>query len=240
MRSKSNRCKCKDKRNYSRTRRKFFGFVYRLQNKNLKSQEKTALRYCNYLEWLDECYAPLVHITAEEIEKYQKQSYIRDRFPFPCIYAEVEDPFASPYAGTGNGYWLIVKPGYYRVKKSFRTDVYGDKIGDFYTMPHYNGMPYFNAINSRRYNNYVSRAFHEVLEHYSKIEQTIHREKREIEHRKACTYNRLKNAQILKTVRIRRECKVQANRMRGVTPTKETINFFQAIAIGSAMKSKNR
>jgi hypothetical protein len=48
----------------------------------------------------------------------------------------------------------------------------------------------------------------------------------------------LKNAQILKKVIARQKVRDRASRVRGVTPTKETINFFQALAIGSAMNNK--
>ena len=255
MRSKRNRHKCKDRRDYDRTRRKFYGFVYRLHNGCLKVQEAKALRYelRGRNEWLKFCYDPLVYISQEDIDRhFENTIWEKDDYPFNCIEVWVDDPFASPYGGNGavrHNAWLISEPGYYRVSVTFETKAKSNTKRTHYTMKHYNGMPYFNYHNDRNYNNYVSRAYHQVLKHYSEIEESILKkkreieesirwEKREMEYRKACTYNRLKNARILKMITARQKVREQSNRVRGVTPTKETIAFFQALAIGSAIKDK--
>ena len=242
MRSKRNRHKCKDRRDYDRTRRKFYGFVYRLHNKDLKDNEKIPLRFqLEVNSWtLENCYHPLRYISQEEINTHYNNPEIWESREYrnPCIEVYVKCPFANPYRGRRNWFWIIDKPGYYRVYTEPLHDESGKVFMLKYMMNHYNGMPYFKHHNDRCHNNYVSRAYHKVLKHYSEIETGIHREKREIEYRKACTYNRLKNAQILKKVAARREVRDRVNRVRGVTPTKETTAFFQALAIGSVIGSK--
>ena len=244
MRSERNRYKCKDRRDYDRTHRKFYGFVYRLHNNCLKIEEKKALRYQLRARdiWLGYCYDPLVYITQADIDRHFKNTiWEKDDYPFNCIEVWVSNPFACPRGGHGgvrHQARVIRKPGYYRVSVSFRTIEESNTMRTHYTMKHYNGMPYFNYYNDRCHNNYVSRAYHEVLKHYSEIELGIHREKREIEYRKAWTYNRLKNAQILKKVTARQKVRDRMSRVHGVTPTKETTAFFQALAIGSVIRSK--
>ena len=242
MRSKINRWQCSQRKKRHRNYRKFYGFVYRLHNGCLKVQEAKALRYelRGRNEWFKFCYDPLVYISQEDIDRhFENTIWEKDDFPFNCIEVWVDDPFACPYGGNGavrHNAWLISEPGYYRVSVSFRTKAESNTKRTHYTMKHYNGMPYFNRHNDRNYNNYVSRAYHEVLKHYSEIEESIHKEKREIEYIKACTYNRLKNAQILKKVTARQKIRDQVSRVRGVTPTKETVAFFQALAVGSKIE----
>ena len=242
MRSKRNRHKCKDRRDYDRTRRKFYGFVYRLHNKDLKDNEKIPLRFqLEVNSWtLENCYHPLRYISQEEINTHYNnpETWESREYRNPCIEVYVKCPFANPYRGRRNWFWIIDKPGYYRVYTEPLHDESGKVFMLKYKMNHYNGMPYFKHHNGRCRNNSVSRAYHKVLSHYRKIELGIHREKREIEYRKACTYNRLKNAQVLKKVTARRELRDRVNRVRGVTPTKETTAFFQALAIGSVIGSK--
>ncbi len=242
MRSKRNRYKCKNRRDYDRTHRKFYGFVYRLHNKDLKDNEKIPLRFqLEVNSWtLENCYHPLRYISQEEINTHYNnpETWESREYRNPCIEVYVKCPFANPYRGRRNWFWIIDKPGYYRVYTEPLHDESGKVFMLKYRMNHYNGMPYFKHDNGRCRNNSVSRAYHEVLKHYSEIERSIHKEKREIEYRKACTYNRLKNAQVLKMVTARLKVRDRVNRVHGVTPTKETIAFFQALAIGSVIRSK--
>ena len=187
---------------------------------------------------LENCYHPLRYISQEEINTHfnNPETWESKEFRNPCIQVYVKCPFANPYRGRRNWFWIIDKPGYYRVYTEPLHDSCGKVFMLKYKMNHYNGMPSFNFSNSRCHNNYVSRAYHEVLKHYRKIEKSIHKEKREIEYIKACTYNRLKNAQILKKVTARQKIRDQVSRVRGVTPTKETVAFFQALAVGSEIE----
>jgi len=242
VRSKRNRNKCRREKDWDRRYRKFYGFVYRLQNNDLKDNEKVPLRYdLKYESWtLKDCYQPLQYISQEEIDAHfnNPETYESGSYRKPCIEAFVKCPFACPYRERSNYCWIIDRPGYYRVDIEPMYDEGGRIYRYKYKMHHYNGMPYFNYDNDRCYNNYVSRAYHQVLKHYSEIQRNIFKEKREIEYRKKCTYNRLKNAQIIKIVTARQKVRERASRVRGVTPTKETTAFFQALAIGSAIRSK--
>lgn len=243
MRSEANRKKSKwkhwDRTGFFKEEVKFYGFVYRLQNKDLKENEKFALRDCNYLDWLEQCYKPLVYISEDDIEKHYKESSEKNHYPRPCIEVLVEDPFSSPYGDCRNGTWLLTKPGYYRVLPLRRSNLWGETLpGNNHGSPHYRGMPYFNSCNSRCYNNYVSRAFHEVLKHYNGIEERIHKEKQDIELRKIETYNRLKHKQMLNRDLARMESRKRSKRVSGVMVTEQTKSFFQALAIGSAIKEK--
>ena len=105
-------------------------------------------------------------------------------------------------------------------------------------MKHYKGMPYFNRWNDRCYNNYVSRAFHVVLKYYKEMREGILAEKQAIKDRKEDTYNRLKNKRIMQNIMERERNKERASRVRGITPTRETVAFFQALAVGSVISEK--
>ena len=139
---------------------------------------------------------------------------------------------------------MIKKPGYYRVRmqlvpKTTRVQVFQDEKSSkgrtIYRMTHYKGMPYFNRDNDRCYNNYVSRAFHVVLDHCREIKKQIFAERREIECRKRETYNRLKNKRVMQNVIARQKERERLKHVRGIVPTKATTAFFQALAVGSAI-----
>lgn len=242
MRSKRNRRNCRDRRHYDRTYRKFYGFVYRLHNNCLKEHERQVLRRQLNSTWLKCPYDPLVYISQEDIDRHFKNSlWEKDDYPFNCIEVMVDDPFACPYTGHGavrNQAWVIRKPGYYRVSVYFSAMHKSNTMRSHYTMKHYRGMPYFNYDNDRCHNNYVSRAFHKVLKYYNGIEERIHREKQEIQLIKLETLNRLKYKQMLKRDIARMKSRKRSKRVSGVTITGQTKSFFQALAIGSAIKEK--
>ena len=56
--------------------------------------------------------------------------------------------------------------------------------------------------------------------------------------RKLETYNRLKYKQMLKRDLERMESRKRSKRVSGVMITEQTKSFFQALAIGSALKEK--
>ena len=236
MRSKRNRHKCKDRRDYDRTRRKFYGFVYRLHNKDLKDNEKIPLKFqLEVNSWtLENCYHPLRYISQQEINTHfnNPETWESKEFRNPCIQVYVKCPFANPYRGRRNWFWIIDKPGYYRVYTEPLHDESGKVFMLKYKMNHYNGMPSFNHSNGRCHNNYVSRAYHEVLKYYRDIQKQIHREKQVIEMRKLETYNRLKYKQMLKRDLERMESRKRSKRVSGVMITEQTKSFFQALAIG--------
>jgi hypothetical protein len=184
----------------------------------------------------------LVYISQEDIDRHFKNSlWEKDDYPFNCIEVMVDDPFACPYTGHGavrNQAWVIRKPGYYRVSVYFSAMHKSNTMRSHYTMKHYRGMPYFNYDNDRCHNNYVSRAFHKVLKYYNGIEERIHREKQEIQLIKLETLNRLKYKQMLKRDIARMKSRKRSKRVSGVTITGQTKSFFQALAIGSAIKEK--
>ena len=236
MRSKRNRHKCKDRIDYDRTRRKFYGFVYRLHNKDLKDNEKIPLKFqLEVNSWtLENCYHPLRYISQQEINTHfnNPETWESKEFRNPCIQVYVKCPFANPYRGRRNWFWIIDKPGYYRVYTEPLHDESGKVFMLKYKMNHYNGMPSFNYSNGRCHNNYVSRAYHEVLKYYKDIEEEIHREKQVVEMRKLETYNRLKYKQMLKRDLDRIESRKRSKRVSGVMITEQTKSFFQALAIG--------
>jgi hypothetical protein len=239
VRSKKNRDKCRSEKEWDRRHRKFYGFVYRLHNKDLKDNEKLHLKDCPYLDWLEQCYKPLVYISKDEIERHYKKSFEKNHYSKPCIEVSVEDPFSSPYGDIRNGIWLLTKPGYYRVQAMPRRNLWGETLpGNTYETPHYNGMPYFNYHNDRCHNNYVSRAYHEVLKHYRDIRKQILKDKQVVEMRKVETYNRLKYKQMLKRDLERMDSRKRSKRVSGVMITGQTKSFFQALAMGSALKEK--
>lgn len=242
MRSKRNRHKCKDRRDYDRTRRKFYGFVYRLHNKDLKDNEKIPLKFqLEVNSWtLENCYHPLRYISQQEINTHfnNPETWESKEFRNPCIQVYVKCPFANPYRGRRNWFWIIDRPGYYRVYAEPLHDSSGKVFMLKYKMNHYNGMPSFNYSNGRCHNNYVSRAYHEVLKYYKDIEEQIHREKQVIEMRKLETYNRLKYKQMLKRDLERMDSRKRSKRVSGVMITEQTKSFFQALAIGSELKEK--
>jgi len=242
VRSERNRRNCRDRRHYDRTYRKFYGFVYRLQNNCLKKHERQVLRYQLSSTWLKCPYDPLVYISQEDIDRHFKNSlWEKDDYPFNCIEVIVDDPFACPYTGHGavrHQAWVIRKPGYYRVSVSFSTIQKSNSMRTHYTMKHYRGMPYFNYDNDRCHNNYVSRAFHKVLDFYSHMERQIHNEIWLTQQTKIETYNRLKNKQIMRKFMEREQLRKREKRVRGVIITQETKSFFQALAIGSIFKKE--
>lgn len=242
MRSKRNRHKCRREKEWDRRHRKFYGFVYRLHNKDLKDNEKIPLRSeLEFNSWtLENCYHPLRYISQEEIDSHfnNPETWESKEFKNPCIEVDVKCPFANPYSGRRNWFWIIDRPGYYRVYAEPLRDSSGKVFMLQYKMHHYNGMPSFNHSNGRCHNNYVSRAYHEVLKYYKDIEEQIHREKQVVEMRKLETYNRLKYKQMLKRDLERMESRKRSKRVSGVMITEQTKSFFQALAIGSALKEK--
>ena len=96
-------------------------------------------------------------------------------------------------------------------------------------------MPYFNLHNERCCNNYVSRAFHDVLRYCREIKKQIFADRKAIEDRKRDTYYRLKYWRDIKNELAREEKKERLKRVRGIVPTKATTAFFQALAVGSAI-----
>jgi len=215
---------------------KFYGFVYRLHNGCLKKHEMEELgdkiRRENY--WLKYCYDPVVFISQEHINKHFKSSrHLQKTYRRPAIEVYVDCPFANPYGGHKR--WVIDEPGYYRLKIIQYTRENGEVYYIEHTMKHYNGMPYFNRHNERCYNNYVSRAFHDVLRYCRYIKEQIFAERKAIEDRKRDTYYRLKYWRDIKNELAREEKKERLKRVRGVVPTKATTAFFQALAVGSAM-----
>ena len=245
MRSKVNRKKSRlklwNRTGFDKQQIKFYGFVYRLHNNCLKEHEIKALKYRLREEntWLKYCYDPLVYISQKDIDRHFKNTlWEKNDYPFNCIEVWVNDPFSSPYSGHGavrNRAWVIKKPGYYRVSVELQTKAKSNTKRTKYKMKHYKGMPYFNKWNERCRNNYVSRAFHVVLEYYKELREGILAEKQAIKDRKEETYNRLKNKRILQNIIERERNKERASRVRGITPTKETVAFFQALAVGSAI-----
>lgn len=215
---------------------KFYGFVYRLHNGCLKKHEMEELgdkiRRENY--WLKYCYDPVVFISQEHINKHFKSSrHLQKTYRRPAIEVYVDCPFANPYGGHKR--WVIDEPGYYRLKIIQHTRENGEVYYIEHTMKHYNGMPYFNRHNERCYNNYVSRAFHDVLRYCRYIKEQIFAERKAIEDRKRDTYYRLKYWRDIKNELAREEKKERLKRVRGVVPTKATTAFFQALAVGSAI-----
>ena len=215
---------------------KFYGFVYRLHNGCLKKHEMEELgdkiRRENY--WLKYCYDPVVFISQEHINKHFKSSrHLQKTYRRPAIEVYVDCPFANPYGGHKR--WVIDEPGYYRLKIIQHTRENGEVYYIEHTMKHYNGMPYFNRHNERCYNNYVSRAFHDVLRYCRYIKEQIFAERKAIEDRKRDTYYRLKYWRDIKNELAREEKKERLRRVRGVVPTKATTAFFQALAVGSAI-----
>ena len=248
MRSKANRRKSELKlwkrTGFDRQEIKFYGFVYRLHNGCLKDHEIKALGYRLRDEntWLKYCYDPLVYISKEDIDRHFKNTlWEKNDYPFNCIEVWVSDPFSCPYSGHGavrNRAWVIKKPGYYRVSVQLIKKAKSNTMRTKYNMKHYKGMPYFNRHNDRCYNNYVSRAFHVVLKYYKEIREGIFAEKQAIKDRKEDTYNRLKNKRIMQNIMERERNRERASRVRGITPTRETVAFFQALAVGSVISEK--
>jgi len=246
MRSEANRKKSKwkhwDRTGFFKEEVKFYGFVYRLQNKDLKDNEKIPLRFpLGVNSWtLENCYHPLRYISQEEINTHfnNPETWESKDFRNPCIQVYVNCPFANPYRGRRNWFWIIDRPGYYRVYAEPLHDESGKVFMLKYKMNHYNGMPSFNYSNGRCHNNYVSRAYHEVLKHYRDIQKQIHKEKQKIQLRKRETYNRLKHKQMLNRDLARMESRKRSKRVSGVMVTEQTKSFFQALAIGSAIKEK--
>ena len=242
MRSKINRWQCRQRKERHRNYRKFYGFVYRLHNKDLKDNEKPPLKYdLKYESWtLKDCYQPLRYISQEEIDAHfnNPETYESGSYRKPCIEAFVKCPFACPYRGRRNYCWIIDRPGYYRVDIEPMYDADGRIYRYKYKMHHYNGMPYFNHHNDRCCNNYVSRAYHKVLKYYSDIKKQVRRDKLEVEMRKTETYQRLKLKQILKREEARMDSRKRSKRVSGVVVTGQTKSFFQALAMGSAIKEK--
>ena len=242
MRSKKNRNKCRREKEWDRRHRKFYGFVYRLHNKDLKDNEKIPLKFqLEVNSWtLENCYHPLRYISQEEIDSHfnNPETWESREFKNPCIQVYVKCPFANPYIGRRNWFWIIDRPGYYRVYAEPLHDSSGKVFMLKYKMNHYNGMPYFNYHNDRCHNNYVSRAYHKVLKHYSDIEEQARRDKQVVEMRKLETYNRLKYKQMLKRDLERIESQKRSKRVSGVMITEQTKSFFQALAIGSELKEE--
>jgi hypothetical protein len=242
VRSKKNRNKCRREKEWDRRHRKFYGFVYRLHNKDLKDNEKIPLKFqLEVNSWtLENCYHPLRYISQQEINTHfnNPETWESKEFRNPCIQVYVKCPFANPYLGHRNWFWIIDRPGYYRVYAEPLRDSSGKVFMLQYKMHHYNGMPYFNYYNDRCYNNYVSRAYHKVLNHYSDIKEQVRRDKRELEMRKLQTYNRLKYKQMLKRDLERMESRKRSKRVSGVMITEQTKSFFQALAIGSELKEE--
>tara|TARA_R110002033_G_scaffold1201_1_gene11332 strand:- start:48 stop:773 length:726 start_codon:yes stop_codon:yes gene_type:complete len=238
MRSKANRRKHYQYKLMRKREVKFCGFVYRLHNGCLKKHEMEELgdkiRRENY--WLGYCYDPIVFISQEYIDKHFKSSrHLQKIYIRPAIEVYVDCPFANPYAGHYGKRWVIDEPGYYRLKMIQHTRENGEVYYIEHTMKHYNGMPYFNRYNERCYNNYVSRAFHDVLRYCRYIKDQIFAEKQAIKDRKEETYNRLKNKRVMQNVIARQKEKERLKRVRGIVPTKATTAFFQALAVGSAI-----
>ena len=242
MRSEANREKSKWKHwhrtGFFKEEVKFYGFVYRLHNSCLKEHEmeklRDKIRRENY--WLKYCYDPIVFISQEHIDKHFKRSrQLQKTYIRPAIEVYVDCPFANPYAGHIGGRWLIDEPGYYRLKIIQHTRDNGEVYYIEHTMKHYKGMPYFNSCNSRCHNNYVSRAFHNVLHHCRSIKKQIFADKQAIKDRKEETYNRLKNKRVMQNVIARQNERERLKRVRGIVPTKATTAFFQALAVGSAI-----
>lgn len=242
MRSGKNRDKCRRKKERDRRHRKFYGFVYRLHNKDLKDNEKIPLKFqLEVNSWtLENCYHPLRYISQQEINTHfnNPETWESKEFRNPCIQVYVKCPFANPYRGRRNWFWIIDRPGYYRVYAEPLHDSSGKVFMLKYKMNHYNGMPSFNYSNGRCHNNYVSRAYHEVLKYYRDIQKQIHKEKQVVEMRKLETYNRLKYKLILKREVARIESRKRSKRVSGVMITEQTKSFFQALAIGSELKEK--
>ena len=245
MRSKANREKSKWKHwhrtGFFKKDIKFYGFVYRLHNRCLKEHEKKSVFDC-YREdsySFEYCYDPLVYITQEDIDRhFENTLWEKDDYPFNCIEVWVSDPFSCPYTDHGavrNRAWVIKKPGYYRVSVELQTKAKSNTKRTEYKMKHYKGMPYFNRHNDRTYNNYVSRAYHTVLDHCREIKEQIFAEREAIEDRKRDTYYRLKYWRDIKNELALEEKKERLKRVRGVVPTKATTAFFQALAVGSAI-----
>jgi len=245
MRSKANREKSKlkfwDRTGFDKQEIKFYGFVYRLHNNCLKECEIKALGYRLRDEnsWLKYCYDPLVYISQEDIDRHFKNTiWEKNDYPFNCIEVWVSDPFACPYTGHGairHNAWVIKKPGYYRVRVTFQQKGKSNTFRTIYKMKHYKGMPYFNRWNDRCHNNYVSRAFHTVLDHYREIKKQIFADREAIEDRKRDTYYRLKYWRDIKNELAREKKEERLKRVRGIVPTKETTAFFQALAVGSVI-----
>lgn len=242
MRSKANREKSKWKHwhrtGFFKEEVKFYGFVYRLHNGCLKEHEMEELgdkiRRESY--WLEYCYDPVVFISQEYIEKHFKSSRgLQKTYIRPVIEVYVDCPFANPYAGHRRDLWVIDEPGYYRLKIIQHTRENGEVYYIEHTMKHYKGMPYFNLHNERCCNNYVSRAFHDVLRYCREIKKQIFADRKAIEDRKKDTYYRLKYWRDIKNELAREEKKERLNRVRGIVPTKATTAFFQALAVGSAI-----
>ena len=238
MRSEANRRKHYRNKLMRKREVKFYGFVYRLHNGCLKKHEMEELgdkiRRENY--WLKYCYDPVVFISQEHINKHFKSSrHLQKTYRRPAIEVYVDCPFANPYGGHNGKRWVIDEPGYYRLKIIQHTRENGEVYFIELTMKHYNGMPYFNRHNERCYNNYVSRAFHDVLRYCRYIKEQIFAERKAIEDRKRDTYYRLKYWREIKNELAREEKKERLRRVRGVVPTKATTAFFQALAVGSAM-----
>lgn len=239
MRSKWNRDKCRRDKEWDRRHRKFYGFVYRLQNNYLKESETLALGLMLRSDNIRKCYHPLRWISQEEIDSHYNnpETWESGEFDFPCIEALVNYSGANPYRGR-NGFWLIYKPGFYRVGLKPIINSEGRVFKHKYFMHYYNGMPNLKHCNGRNYNNDVSRAFHRVLKYYRKIEDQIHERIMLIQQTKTETYNRLKNKQIMRKFMERELSRKRARRVRDVTPTQETKSFFQALAIGSIFKEE--
>tara|TARA_Y100000004_G_scaffold170582_1_gene205758 strand:+ start:741 stop:1493 length:753 start_codon:yes stop_codon:yes gene_type:complete len=250
VRSKANRKKRFNKhwenKGYTKKAIKFYKFLCKVKFKMLKDYEADIIYWeINHSGWLRDLWQPLVYISQEYINKVSKEQEDVHVRSVPFIRVWVHWDGSNPYRGNGFTHqpskheWHIVKPGYYRLHIRRKSYLWNQEMKYLvHEMFYHKGMPAFNPRNARCYVNAPTRAFHKLNYHYEEIKKQKLAEKQAIKDRKEDTYNRLKNKRIMQNIMERERNKERASRVRGITPTRETVAFFQALAVGSVISEK--